>query len=60
MKRRNENGIISIFVIFSTIFLLIFVITSYFFVKEKIKIRESENDEVKRIYSESISTLRRK
>lgn len=60
MEKRSEKGIISIFVIFSMIFLLIFVITSYFLVKEKIKIRESENSEIKRIYSESVSRLRRK
>lgn len=51
MKNRDENGIISLFVIFSMILLLTFVITSYFFIKEKIKIKENENIEIEKLYS---------
>lgn len=51
MKNKRESGIISIFVLFSMAFLLIFVVTVYFFVQNKIKNREIENLELKKIYS---------
>lgn len=51
MKKEYEKGMISIFIIFSMILLLLFVITSYFFVKEKIKLKEKENTELEKVYS---------
>lgn len=49
--RKSESGIISIFVIFSMFFLFVFVITSYYFFKEKIKINKLENIELQKKYS---------
>lgn len=53
MNIKNEKGIISLFAIFSMIFLLVFAITSYLFVREKIKIKEKENMEFEKIYLEA-------
>lgn len=55
MKNENEKGIISIFIVFGMIFLLIFTINIYYIVKSKSKIEEDKAFEIKKIYSDNYS-----
>ena len=57
MEKKNENGIISIFVLFSMLFLLFFIFTSYFFIKNKIALKENQNLQLKKMYSEDIDVI---
>lgn len=57
MKRKEEKGIISLFVLFSMMLLLVFVFTVYFLVKSKVQLRENETIELKNIYSKTINNL---
>ena len=58
MKRVEEKGIISLFVLFSMLFLLVFVFTAYFFVKNKVQSKEYENLQLKNIYSKNIDEIK--
>ncbi len=57
MKENNENGIISVFVLFAMLFLLLFVMTSYYVVANKVKLQNDENIQLKKIYSKEIDVI---
>lgn len=50
MKKENEKGIISIFIVFVMIFLLVFTMNIYYIVKNKVKMENDKEFEIKKIY----------
>lgn len=52
-KLKNENGIISLFVIFSLLFLLVFITTISLLIRNKGNLEEEKNIDIKKIYSKS-------
>ncbi len=57
MRKNNEKGIISVFVLFAMIFLLLFVITTYYLIDNKMKLENSENTQLKKIYSKEMDVI---
>lgn len=57
MRKENDEGIISIFIVFGMIFLLIFTINIYYIVKNKSQIQENKEFEIKKIYSDNYNEL---
>lgn len=57
MKINNQKGIISLFVLFAMLVLLIFVISIYYSVKSRAKLQERKNLEYQEIYSESYEEI---
>ena len=50
---KNENGVISLFVLFAMIFLLVFSLCVYFGIKNRLNIQEYKTIEMQEIYSRS-------
>ena len=57
MSIRNQKGIISLFVVFAMIILLIFVISVYYFVKSKSSAQINKNFEYQEIYSKNYEEI---
>lgn len=51
---KNQKGVISIFVIFAMLFLLVICLSIYFVIKSKLQIQEYEEIKIKEIYSKSL------
>lgn len=50
---KNENGVISLFVLFAMIFLLVFCLCVYFGIKNRLNLQEYKTLEMQEIYSKS-------
>ena len=57
MKKNNQNGIVSLFVIFAMVILLVFVILIYYSVEAQVKIQDIKKLEYQAIYSENYQEI---
>ena len=57
MKNKNEKGIVSIFVLFAMMLLLIFVFSIYSLVDNKLKENEKQNLNLLKIYSNKLDLI---
>lgn len=57
MKKDNERGIISLFVLLSMLFLLVFVFTIYEIIDNRYKNDEYKNDELSKLYSKNMNEI---
>lgn len=55
---REQKGIISIYVLFGMLFLLVFVLSAYIGIRNKLKLEDYKNLEMKEIYSKNIDTVK--
>lgn len=51
---KNEKGLISLYVLFGTLFLLVFVLSVYIGIRNKMQLEEYKNLELEEIYSKNI------
>lgn len=54
---RNEKGIISLYVLFGMLFLLVFVLSIYIGIRNKMQLEEYKNLELEEIYSKNIDVV---
>ena len=54
---KNEKGVISLFVLFAMLFLLVFCLSMYLGIRGKMQLQESKNLEVQEIYSKKIDVV---
>lgn len=54
---KNEKGVISLYVLFGMLFLLVFVLSAYIGIRNKLQLEEYKNLEVKEIYSKNIDVV---
>lgn len=54
---KNEKGVISLYVLFGMLFLLVFVLNFYTWIRNKLQLEEYKNLEIKEIYSKNIDFL---
>lgn len=57
MNMKNDKGLISVFVLLSMLFLLIFVFTIYEIIDNRYKNDEYKNDELSKIYSKNMNEI---
>lgn len=57
MNTKNEKGVISLFVVFAMLILLVFVISVYYFVKAKANSQINKNFEYQEIYSKNYEEI---
>lgn len=54
---RNEKGLISLYVLFGMLFLLVFVLSMYIGIRNKLQLEEYKNLELEEIYSKNIDVV---
>lgn len=54
---KNEKGVISLYVLFGMLFLLVFVLSAYIGIRNKLQLEEYKNLEIKEIYSKNIDVV---
>ena len=54
---KNEKGLISLYVLFGMLFLLVFVLSAYIGIRNKLKLEEYKNLEIQEIYSKNIDVV---
>ena len=57
MEKDNQKGIISLFVLFTMMFLLVFCLSVYLLIRNKLQMQDYENSEIQEIYSRSEDNL---
>ncbi len=55
---KNEKGLISLYVLFGMLFLLVFVLSIYIGIRNKMQLEEYKNLELEEIYSKNIDTAK--
>lgn len=54
---KKENGVISLYVLFGMLFLLVFVLSAYIGIRNKLQLEEYKNLEIQEIYSKNIDVV---
>ena len=54
---KNEKGVISLYVLFGMLFLLVFVLSAYIGIRNKLQLEEYKNLEIQEIYSKNIDVV---
>ena len=57
MKKENEKGIISLVILFTMLFLLVFCLSAYFLIRNRLQVQDYKNAEIQEIYSKDVEDI---